>query len=109
MLCPNCGYPFYVSNDGCFECGYSPCIGPGSDTERLDEITGLSMATPEPIPMFQMPWKNLCPACHSRTFDGWDCNNPNCNYGIPEKERKMVPRILSPEESAALRKQLDIP
>lgn len=54
------------------------------------------------------PWKDPCPKCKLRTFDGHDCANLLCRYGIPEKNRKMTPCIMSPDASERLRQRLGI-
>ena len=110
MYCSNCGSDHF---DGltCFECGCGSLIGPGPNIDQFDDGIMLLSSTKidDLIPLFEMPWKNLCPMCKKRTFNGWDCTNPNCNYSIPEKMRKMHACILSPEEAAQKRKELGIP
>ena len=51
------------------------------------------------------PWKELCPKCGLRMFDGWDCANLLCRYSIPEEARKMHGKIMSPEETAQWKKE----
>ncbi len=46
-----------------------------------------------------------CPKC-STPFDGWDCKA--CEYALPEKDRKMHPKIVSPEEVERFLKELDL-
>ena len=106
MNCPNC-----MSNlfDGiaCFQCGYVPPCGPlpeepeGLSQKVIDDLTNIQQ-------VFEESWKEPCPKCGLRTFNGWDCVNLLCRYGIPEKHRKMRPCILSPDESERLQQRFGI-
>lgn len=107
MRCPNCSYDLF---DGitCFQCGYGPPCGPlaepsdGLPQKVLDGLANMQQVVEE-------PWKEICPKCRLRTFDGHDCANLLCRYGIPLKARKMKPCIMSPDESERLRQRLGIP
>lgn len=107
MHCPNC---MSDSFDGiaCFQCGHGPLCGPlpdepeGLPEKVLDNLANMTQITEE-------PWKELCPKCGRRMFDGWDCANLLCRHSIPQKDREMRPRTMSPAESAALHERLGIP
>lgn len=108
MSCPNCGYNNYTEGETCFQCGYEPCIGPGTDIDRYDAPIPLPPTHALAETQSVTAWQKPCPVCGEQTFDGWDCVNSECTYGIPIKARKMTPRVMSPQEAASLRKQLGI-
>lgn len=105
MPCPRCGSTSYRSGDlRCRNCPYEVCIGPGTDLDRYN-----IPSSPPAVSMGVATWKDICPVCAEQTFDGHDCSNPSCKYGIPEKNRKMQPRTMSPDASERLRQRLGIP
>lgn len=106
MHCPNCSGESF---DGitCFQCGYGPPCGPLSEEpEGLPEKVLTDLANMQQV--VEETWKELCPRCSLRMFDGWNCANLLCRYSIPEQQRKMQPRIMSPDESERFRQQLGI-
>ena len=107
MRCPSCSSESFVGSS-CFQCGWSPRIGPGADTDRSDPAPSPHGAPP-PESIGAATWKELCPICEERTFDGHDCSNPSCKYGIPLKHRTMQPCTMSPDAAGRLRQRLGIP
>jgi ribosomal protein L32 len=96
-VCSECGNTSF-RNGACMQCGVSPQIGPGSELEVEVELES------EAEIKGRADWKVECPQCHNQTFDNWDCSH--CGYGIPEKTRKAVGQICSPEEAYRIRKIL---
>jgi hypothetical protein len=41
-----------------------------------------------------------CPQCKKITFNGWDCNDPECRHAIPDEARQMYGRVATNEEVA---------
>lgn len=98
--CPNCGEETLYVNHQCGQCGYTPRIGPVLDWDIFPAKAEVSSTDPDLAP---------CPFCGRAIGDGWNGWDCLCGYSIPEKARRMKPKTLSAEESAALRKELDIP
>jgi hypothetical protein len=41
-----------------------------------------------------------CPKCREKTFNGWNCRNPECRHAIPEKARRAHGRVATDAEVA---------
>ena len=91
--CPNCGSSLKWTGSKCLECGYEI-----SDMQDPDlKVSGGVEIEPDQV----LP---ACPKCSSQ-FDGWDCKK--CGYALPEKHRKMHPKVVSADEAAKYLKESD--
>ncbi len=103
MRCPNCGYNGYQGgNESCFQCGQSALIGPGPDDYGVQSGSGTAVHSEDNNENPTCPECGACPP----VFNGWHCTE--CGHTLSSKARKAQPRVLSPEESSALRKRLGI-
>lgn len=88
-ICPRCHQPTY--NPKTKKCGQCDPDLQWSEDVKLEPDE----------PKQALP---CCPICSS-LFDGWDCKA--CGYALPEKHRKMHPKVVLLDEAAEDLDQLD--
>lgn len=105
--CANCGSTAF-RNGVCLQCGEGPRIGPpANEVDAAYFAKRRAERTAEIRRVFEAQNADpdyICPKC-SEEFDGWDCK---CGYRLPEKRRKVVGRLLGPEEAKKVRKRLGL-